>query len=166
MQALRLTLASRALRDHDLPLIAAWVQGPAELAALLPQASWPLTPERLAAGLRMHRYATVLLHQGEPLALASLARAELYGSCRLGCVLVRADRRGQGLGRQLVELMREQARQRYHARDLRAVCLNADTPSLLFLTRLGFEPTVIEARPQASGLAAFVHLRQPLIPLA
>lgn len=166
MEAARLVLSHRPLRGGDLALVCSWFEGPEALFQVFPRQHWPLTEEQLHEALVESHCATVVVQHGEAVAFASFSRAEVYGVCTISHLVVAPHARGRGVGRHLIEVMRNQARSRYHARELRVACFNANIPGLLFYPCFGFEPCAVEARQNRRGEpVVLIHFRQPLIPL-
>lgn len=165
MEALRLTLGHRPLRTADLAEICNWVENPAESQFCFPGVRWPLAPDGLSRALLGFSSGTLILRRGEAVAFADFRRAEVHGACVLGHFLVAPEMRGLGVGRHLIEIMREQARSRYHAREFRVSCHNANVAGLQFFPRFGLEPCGVEPYADPEGQpAVLIHFRQPLLP--
>jgi len=117
---------SLVLRPFDAryaSLVAGWVRGEAELLRLAPGTDPPLTPQKVLAWHRsdVNPYLGWLPAAGEPVAYGevnymSRAKHEMW----LGHILVAPDRRGMGLGKQLVQRLLDLAFFRFAAQK---VCL-------------------------------------------
>lgn len=166
MDAALTAFSSRPLYDEDLPLIRGWSREMAVLFPHEPAADLSLGVQALRAQLSARSSSVVILLQGAPVAFGHFVRAEVHGCCTIGSVVVAPERRRQGIGRYLVDVLRQRARLRYHGRELRVACPSTNTGGLVFLASLGFEPCALESWPGPDDeLQALLHFRQPLIPV-
>lgn len=115
IQALRL----RAFDPRYAARVVSWVRGAREAYWLAPRTKPPLTAAKVCAWAEPGRRPLMLVEppQAEPLAYGELnllneARREYW----LGHLIVDPQQRGQGLGRELTELLVHRALQRHAAR--------------------------------------------------
>lgn len=155
-----LHLTHRPAGKHDLPLVCSFPTSAEELFYLFPRASFPLTPEQLMAAVEERRDSTIVVSDEQPVAFANFYRWERGGACVLGNVIVAPHMRGRGVGRYLIDAMLDLAFVSHEADDVLVSCFNRNTGGLLFYSRLGFRPFLIEPRVDYLGReAALIHLR-------
>lgn len=155
-----LRLTHRPAGKDDLSLVCSFPTSAEELFYLFPRASFPLTPNQLLAVMETRRDSTLVLADDEPAAFANFHQSERGGVCALGNVIVAPQLRGRGVGRYLVEVMLHFALTRHEAEDVLVSCFNRNTGGLLFYSKLGFRPFLIEPRVDHLGReAALIHLR-------
>ncbi|TWI54389.1 acetyltransferase (GNAT) family protein [Pseudomonas duriflava] len=156
-------LDHRPAELEDLSAVCQFVQTPDELFYAFPKATWPLTPEQMAAALESRQHSTLVLRRGEAVAFANFFRWEHGGCCHLGNVMVSPSARRSGVAQYLLDVMEALARKHYSATTLQAACFNPNTPALLLYTRQGFRPLSIEERVNPAGQrVALLHLQKKL----
>lgn len=155
-------LAFRPVRDTDLAAICAFPHSAEELYYLAPRASFPLTPEQLAASIAQRSDSSVVCRGDAVLAFANIYKRE-QGACWVGNVAVAPLARRQGVARFLMEQMARLARERHGASELRVSCFTPNTAGLLLYARLGYTPFALEERldPRQQPVM-LLHLRLPL----
>ncbi len=153
-------LTSRPVTAADLAAICAFAPSATELMFFYPKASHPLTPAQLHAAIAQRSDSTVVVADGEVLALANFYRWETGGICSIGNVIVAPHARNRGVARYLIEHMLKLAFNKHQAREVRVACFNQNVAGLLLYPTLGFTPFAIEERqdPQGQRLA-LIHLR-------
>jgi ribosomal protein S18 acetylase RimI-like enzyme len=157
-----LRLSHRPAKDSDIPLICAFPENAEELFYLFPKASFPLTPEQLAAAIAQRSDSTVVLLDGVVAGFANLYRWERGGLCSIGNVVVNPIARRRGVGRYLVETMVNIAFDKHEASEARISCFNGNVTGLLLYASQGFHPFEIEERGDRQGRrVALIHLRRP-----
>lgn len=155
----------RAIQPQDWTIIKNWGERAAAFEDIA-FAEWPYRVQILREQLAAQHSAVVLFHHSVLVGVAYFDQVELHGRCSIAQVLVAPDRRLQGYGRELVAVMRQRARERYRARELRVSCFSDNVSGLLFLRRLGFEPCDLQAEVLSEGqVAARIIMKQPLIAL-
>lgn len=153
-------LSHRPVKWEDVPLVCSFPQSAEELFYMFPKASYPLTHEALSAAIEQRSDSTVVLADGEPAAFANFCQREHGGACTIGNVVVAPHLRGRGVGRYLIETMLDIVFTRHKAADVLVSCFNANAGALLFYSRLGFRPFLIEERTDYRGRqAALIHMR-------
>ena len=156
----QLRLSHRPVREEDLPLVCSFPQSAEELFYMFPKASYPLTREALSAAIDQRSDSTVVLADGQPAAFANFYQHERGGACTIGNVVVAPQWRGRGVGRYLIETMLDLAFTKHKAADVLVSCFSANAGALLFYSRLGFRPFLIEERTDYQGRqAALIHMR-------
>lgn len=157
-------LAFRPVRDTDLPAICTFARSAEELYYLAPRASFPLTPEQLAASIAQRSDSSVVCQGDAVLGFANIYKRE-QGACWVGNVAVAPEARRQGVARFLMQQMAQLAAERHSARELRVSCFNPNTAGLLLYARLGYTPYALEERSDLQQQPIIlVHLRLPLTP--
>lgn len=152
-------LAFRPVCDADLAAICAFARSPEELYYLAPRASFPLTPEQLAASIAQRSDSSVVCQGDRVLGFANIYKRE-QGACWVGNVAVAPQARRQGVARYLMQRMAQLAAERYGASELRVSCFNSNTAGLLFYSRLGYTPFALEERLDGQQQPiVLIHLR-------
>lgn len=155
-------LAFRPVQDTDLAAICAFPRSPEELYYLAPRASFPLTPEQLAASIAQRSDSSVVCQGERVLGFANIYKHEA-GACWVGNVAVAPEARRQGVARFLMQRMAGVAAERHGARELRVSCFNTNTAGLLLYSRLGYTPFALEERLDGQQQPiVLIHLRLAL----
>lgn len=156
-------LAFRPVQDADLPHICSFARSAEELYFLAPRASFPLTPDQLAASIAQRSDSSVVCRGDAVLGFANIYKRE-EGACYVGNVAVAPQARRQGVARYLMQRMAQLAVERYGASELRVSCFNPNTTGLLLYSRLGYTPFALEERvDQRQQSVVLLHLRLPLV---
>ena len=156
-------LAFRPVHDADLPHICSFARSAEELYFLAPRASFPLTPDQLAASIAQRSDSSVVCRGDAVLGFANIYKRE-EGACYVGNVAVAPQARCQGVARYLMQRMAQLAVERYGASELRVSCFNPNTTGLLLYSRLGYTPFALEERvDQRQQSVVLLHLRLPLV---
>ncbi|MCC6074531.1 GNAT family N-acetyltransferase [Pseudomonas sp. GCM10022188] len=156
-------LAFRPVHDADLAAICTFPRSPEELYYLAPRASFPLTPEQLAASIAQRSDSSVVCRGDEVLGFANIYKREA-GACWVGNVAVAPQARRQGVARFLMHQMAGVAAERHGAGELRVSCFNTNTAGLLLYSRLGYTPFALEERLDGQQQPiVLIHLRLALV---
>jgi len=112
---------------------------------MYPSGRFPLTPEQVEAALKNRWKPTVALHQETVIGFANIYDLEEQ-VCWLGNAIVAPAHRGAGAASHLITMMMEIAKRDLGVPKLRLVCHNANVPTLLFYTKMGFKPLAISEK--------------------
>lgn len=136
-----------------------------ELFYFFPSATYPLTLEQLETQLSVRHDSTVmlensLLQKNEIIGFANFYNVENRNIAFIGNVIIKPEKRGQGLGKKLVQTMIASGFKQLNLKEVHLSCYNQNTPALLFYMHLGFKPYAIETRQDLNNQpAALIHLR-------
>lgn len=132
----------RSFQTRDAHEIADWVESREQLRWVAPSTDVPLTPAKVVAWKKSGGEAFVLVtgDQPEPIAYGELnpmrnAPHDLW----LGHLIVRPDRRGQGVGRTLLTRLLELAFGRYAAKRVMLVVFPDNVAAIECYRRVGFQ---------------------------
>ncbi|UVI29419.1 GNAT family N-acetyltransferase [Paenibacillus spongiae] len=106
---------------------------------MYPKGIYPLTAEQLEQAARTRIKPTVILYGDQVVGYCNFI--EITGdSSWLGNVIIHPSYRGMGVGKYLIETMKETARSELRVTNFRLLCHSTNTDALLFYTKLGFKP--------------------------
>jgi len=150
----------RPATEADYPAICALVRSEAELFLVWPSGRYPLSVAQLQRLAETREALTVMVIGDQVVGFANYYDYEAGEKAFIGNVVIAAHRRGQGLGRMLVEHMLAQGFGEHALRELRISVFNQNTPALLLYSRLGFMPYGIEERKDSAGKnVALIHMK-------
>jgi len=164
------TITFRPAAKADLAEIINFPQGRTELFYFFPSATYPLTLEQLERQLSEGHQSTVML-ENTPLQHSSLQKKEIIGFANfynvenrniafIGNIIIRPDKRAQGLGRKLLQSMIISGFEQLKLNEVHLSCYKQNTSALLFYKQLGFKPYAIETRRDLNNLATdLIHLK-------
>ncbi len=154
------TLHFRRVMKTDYPAICTLVRNEAELFLVWPNGHYPLTVTQLQSLSETRQALTVAVIGDRIVGFADYYDYQAGESAFIGNVVIAAERRGQGLGRALVEHMLAQGFGEHALRELRISVFNQNTPALLLYAELGFMPYGIEKRKDPAGKrVALLHMK-------
>ncbi len=131
-----------------------------ELFLVYPKGQYPFTIEQLKSLVALRQELTVACQNGDIIGFANLYDVEAGAWAFVGNVVVESACRGQGIGRQLVTYMMQQAFEKYQVREVRISVFNDNTPALLLYARMQFEPYAVEERIHPSGKrVGLIHMK-------
>ena len=150
----------RHAKKSDLKAILTYPINREELFYFFPSASYPLTLKQLEQQLSKRHESTVMLENEQVLGFANFYNVENRNIAFIGNVIIKPEKRRQGLGTRLLQEMITTGFSQLQLKEVHLSCYNNNTPALLFYTRLGFKPYAIETRsgPENKKLA-LVHLK-------
>ena len=153
-------LTYRSVGAEDVPIICTFPQSARELFLLFPKATYPLTPDQLNAAIAARMDSTVILRRALVAGFANIYECETGERCWIGNVIVDPRERGTGVGKYLIEIMIQIAREKHRVREVRISCFNENIVGLLLYEKLGFEPYAVEERLDLEGeRVAMIHMR-------
>ena len=149
----------------DLAEILTFPQDKTELFYFFPSATYPLTLEQLETQLSERHESTVmlqnsLLQEKGIIGFANFYNVENRNIAFIGNIIIRPDKRAQGLGRKLVQTMIISGFKRFNLNEVHLSCYKQNRSALLFYKQLGFKPYAIETRQDLNNLATdLIHLK-------
>lgn len=150
----------RPARKSDLKEILNFAIGRKELFYFFPSASYPLTIEQLEQQLSERHESTVMLEDGQLVGFANFYNVQNRNIAFIGNVIIKPQRRGQGLGEKLLQTMITSGFSQFQLQEVHLSCYSNNTAALLFYTKLGFKPYAIESRLDSENKpAALIHLK-------
>ena len=155
----------RRTTKADLAEIVNFPQDRAELFYFFPSATYPLTLEQLEKQLSERHESMVMLENSslkkkEIIGFANFYNVENRNIAFIGNIIIRPDKRGQGLGRKLVQTMIISGFEQFNLREVHLSCYRQNTPALLFYKQLGFKPYAIETRQDLNNQSTeLIHLK-------
>ena len=153
----------RLADQADFPHIVALLQDKADLCRTYPAGQYPFSINQLQQLSRIRKELTVMLYNGQITGFANLYAVQQGVSAFIGNVIIAAEYRGKGLGRQLVQHMIQQAQEKYQLQQVNLSVVNDNTTALLLYSSLGFQPYAIEAQQHGSAkTTALIHMKKTL----
>jgi RimJ/RimL family protein N-acetyltransferase len=123
------------------PTVAGWVESEEELHWLAPSTAPPLTAAKVAGWLQPGRNAALLMQEGDhtPVGYAELNPMRRDPShLWIGHIVIRPDKRGEGLGKSLVEQLLAEAFERQKASRVSLIVFPQNTAAVECYKRVGF----------------------------
>ena len=145
------TITFRSATKADLAELVNFPQSRTELFYFFPSATYPLTPEQLEKQLNKRHESTVMLEKSslqekEIIGFANFYNVKNRNIAFIGNIIIKPEKRGQGLGRKLVQTMIITGFKRLNLKEVHVSCYKQNTPALLFYKQLGFKPYATEIR--------------------
>ncbi len=137
-------LSQRPAHPEDIPFLCGFAANETDLCHFFPSANHPLTPEQLKSNMDARFGSTVILADGAVAGYGNLYHHTLSGVPYMGNLIVDPNRRGQGLGRYLVETMLEISFEHYDFEAVYLCCFNTNIVGLRLYGRFGFKPYELE----------------------
>lgn len=150
----------RRAKKSDLKEILTFARDQRELFYFFPSASYPLTTEQLEQQLNERHESTVMLEHGKLVGFANFYNVQNRNIAFIGNVIIKPEKRGQGLGSKLLQAMITTGFSQLQLKEVHLSCYNNNTAALLFYTKLGFAPYAIERRYDPDNKpVALIHLK-------
>lgn len=150
----------RLATPQDYESIVRLVPTQTELFLVYPKGKYPFTVDQVEFLAESRKELTVCINNDDVVAFANLYDIEPGQHGFVGNVIVSHNYRGQGIGRQLVTHMIQQAFNKYAVSEVRISVFNDNTPALLLYTALNFKPYAIETRINPLGKrVGLIHMR-------
>ncbi|WP_198264983.1 GNAT family N-acetyltransferase [sulfur-oxidizing endosymbiont of Gigantopelta aegis] len=159
------TLSFRQATSSDLEAILNFPQDKTELFYFFPSASYPLTQAQLEAQLSERYESTVMLDlklapKQQVIGFANFYNVENHNIAFIGNVIIKPEKRQQGLGKKLVQTMVAIGFQQLGLNEVHLSCYSQNTKALLFYQHLGFKPYAIEQRKDFNQQStAMIHFK-------
>lgn len=160
-ETIKITLYSfRHAQKSDLNELLEFIQSRQELFYFFPSASYPLTLAQLETQLCERHESTVMLEDGQLVGFANFYNVGNHNIAFIGNVIIKPEKRRQGLGSKLLQAMIETGFQQLQLNEVHLSCYARNTSALLFYSKLGFRPYAIEGRPDPENeTQALIHLK-------
>jgi RimJ/RimL family protein N-acetyltransferase len=159
------SLSFRQAKLSDLEAILNFPQDRTELFYFFPSATYPLTLAQLESQLSERYESTIMLDlalapEQQIIGFANFYNVENHNIAFIGNVIIRPDKRQQGLGKKLVQTMMAIGFQQLGLNEIHLSCYNENTRALLFYQHLGFKPYAIEERKDfKQQTTAMIHFK-------
>jgi len=145
------TFDFRPATKTDLTEILHFPLDQAELFYFFPSATYPLTLKQLEKQLSNRHKSTVMLEnstcqKNKIIGFVNFYNVENRNIAFIGNLIIKPDKRAQGLGKKLVQTMIITGFKQLNLKEVHLSCYNKNTRALLFYERLGFKPYAIEKR--------------------
>ena len=132
-----------------------------ELFYFYPSATYPLTLEQLEKQLDERYESTVMMDGDELVGFANFYNVENRKIAFIGNIIIKPERRREGLGKQLIQAMLVTGFNHLKLNEIHLSCYSTNTRALLFYTELGFKPYAIEKRSDhKQQKVALIHLKK------
>jgi ribosomal protein S18 acetylase RimI-like enzyme len=125
--------------SQDFFEISSFPQDARELFFMYPKGTYPISADQLEKVASTRIKPTVILYEDKVVGYCNFVEIT-EDSSWLGNLIINPSYRGMGVGKYLIETMKEYARSELRVKYLRLICHNINTEALLFYTRLGFKP--------------------------
>ncbi|WP_376769506.1 GNAT family N-acetyltransferase [Paenibacillus plantarum] len=142
----------RSASNEDFQTISSFPRNAEELYYMSPLLQFPLTSEQLVESTKNRLKQTVVVDEkGQIRGYANIYGLEVDKHCWLGNVIVSPAARGTGAAETLIRTMIAKAKDELEVQELHLVCHNVNTRGLLFYTKLGFKPYLVEKKTNHTG---------------
>lgn len=136
----------------DFGAIISFPRNAEELYFMSPLFQFPLTSEQIIESTKTRLKQTVVLDvSGKVSGYANIYGLEEGERCWLGNVIVSWEARGTGAAETLIRTMIAQAKDELQVKELHLVCHNVNTRGLIFYSKLGCKPYMIEKKVNHLG---------------
>ena len=150
----------RPAHKSDLIKILGFTLDEKELFYFFPSASYPLTLGQLENQINERHDSTIMLEKKMIVGFANFYNVENRNIAFIGNVIIKPEKRRQGLGKKLMLLMINDGFKQLNLKEVHLSCYNNNTSALLFYKNLGFKPYAIETRQDFNNQpAALIHLK-------
>jgi len=156
-----MTLDHRPFQEADAGRISTFPNSSEELFHMLPDASYPLMPNRLLAAAREGHDPTVGLLDGQIAGYANFVQVREKKFGAIGNLVVHSEYRRRGVAAYLVNIMVQTAMESYAARFVQASCFSHNTAAYALFHKIGFRPADMGQRLGMDGdpiLLIHMHL--------
>ncbi len=157
----------RPANHRDLPELLTFPQSREELFYFFPSANYPLSLSQLQKQLSERHQSTVMLKNNKLIGFANFYNVRNRNIAFIGNVIIKAEERQKGYGRQLIQTLLKRGFNELNLREIHLSCFNHNTAGLLFYQQLGFNPYAWEVRKdhhQQSVLMLHLKLGNQLKP--
>ncbi|KRF07997.1 hypothetical protein ASG89_16290 [Paenibacillus sp. Soil766] len=142
----------RPATNEDFNTISSFPRNAEELYYMSPVLQYPLTSEQLVESTKSRLKQTVVVDgKGQLLGYANIYGLEEGKQCWLGNVIVSPGARGTGAAEFLIRTMIARVKDELKIQELHLVCHNVNTRGLIFYTKLGFKPYLVEKKMNHVG---------------
>ncbi len=156
----RIMLTFREVSENDHDAICTLVRSREELFFVYPKGKFPLDSAQLAKLSNVRKELTVAVEGTRIVGFANLYNYRDHEYVFIGNLIVDADHRGKGIGRELVSYMLNKAFCEYDLPEVRISVFGHNAPALLLYSRFGFKPYEIEERKDPGGESvALIHMK-------
>lgn len=150
----------RAAHQFDLEQIAGFCLNRMELFYFSPSAAYPLTLEQLELQLSRRHTSIVMLENELVVGFANFYNVEKYNIAFIGNVIIRPEKRRQGLGEKLLQQMINTGFAKLQLKEIHLSCYQNNLSALLFYKKIGFKIYAKEDRPDCNKQhTRLIHLR-------
>ena len=154
-------LIFRKATHSDLPELLKFPQDQQELFYFFPSANFPLTLEQLEQQLSKGYESTVMVENHQLVGFANFYKVKKHNIAFIGNVIIRPDRRREGLGRKLIEKILTTGFTELKVNEVHLSCYESNLSAMQFYTGLGFNAYAREQRPnQDNHPVALIHLKR------
>ncbi len=157
----------RPTQSSDLKQILNFNLDRTELFYFSPSAAYPLTLEQLEQQLSKHHESIVMLNDKEIVGFANFYKVDKHNIAFIGNLLIKPEKRKQGLGKQLLQYMIKYGFTKLHLKQVHLSCYQDNLPALSLYKSLGFKAYAHEERHDLNTLMGhkdkqqtqLIHLR-------
>lgn len=140
------SLTFRAAVKSDLSKILRFPLNQTELYYFSPSARYPLTLKQLEKQLTTRHESTVLLDNNQVVGFANFYNVEKYRIAFIGNLIIKPEKRRQGLARKLLLMMIEKGFMQLQLKEIHLSCFQQNTAALSLYEQLGFKIYAQESR--------------------
>ncbi|MCU7939347.1 MAG: GNAT family N-acetyltransferase [gamma proteobacterium symbiont of Bathyaustriella thionipta] len=154
------SLTFRSVVKSDLSEILRFPLNEIELFYFSPSVHFPLTIEQLETQLSTRHESTVMLENNQVVGFANFYNVKNYQIAFIGNVIIKPEKRRQGLGKKLILMMIARGFKELQLKEIHLSCFQENTVALLFYKQLGFKTYAEETRLNAENQAmSLLHLK-------
>ena len=141
----------RPTQSSDLKYILDFNLSRTELFYFSPSTHYPLTLEQLEQQLCKHHESIVMLEEKEIVGFANFYKVDKHNIAFIGNLLIKPEKRKQGLGKQLLQYMIKYGFTKLHLKQVHLSCYQDNIPALSLYKSLGFKAYAYEDRPDLNA---------------
>ena len=150
----------RATQQSDLEQIADFCLNRTELFYFSPSAAYPLTLEQLERQLSRSHASIVMLENSLVVGFANFYNAQQHNIAFIGNVIIKPEKRKQGLGRKLLQQMVNNGFTKLQLKEIHLSCYQDNSSALSFYKNIGFKAYAKEDRLDLNKQQTqLIHLR-------
>ena len=162
-----MTTQFRPTQSSDLKYIVDFNLSRTELFYFSPSTHYPLTLEQLEQQLCKHHESIIMLLGTEIVGFANFYKVDKHNIAFIGNLLIKPEKRKQGLGKQLLQYMIKYGFTKLHLKQVHLSCYQDNIPALSLYKSLGFKAYAHEDRPDLNTIMGhqdkqqtqLIHLR-------
>lgn len=154
------SLTFRSAIKSDFSEILRFPLNKTELFYFFPSATYPLTIKQLEKQLSTRHESNVMLENNQLVGFANFYNVKKHQIAFIGNLIIKPEKRRQGLGRKLVLLMIAKGFKQLQLKEIHLSCYQQNTVALSFYKQTGFKAYAEEVRRDFNNQAVrLIHLK-------
>ena len=136
----------RPTRTSDLKQVLDFNLSKLDLFYFFPSAAYPLTLEQLEQQFSKRHQSIVMIEGKEVVGFANFYKVEKHNIAFIGNVIIKPEKRKQGLGKRLLQYMIKHGFTKLHLKQVHLSCYQDNLPALSLYKKIGFKAYAAEDR--------------------